>query len=114
MENIIKDCFPPDGTQKVWTEDGKIYVAITEDHNWSQNKCVLRDWFFDYAKFKKTGYQIDCQSYGVYVFWPRAEPQEEEFCEEHEQVMWKDGLKCGGCLAISADPQEKPQSRKTP
>ena len=23
---------------------------------------------------------------------------EEEFCEEHEQVMWKDGGKCSGCL----------------
>jgi hypothetical protein len=23
---------------------------------------------------------------------------EEEWCEEHEQVMWKNGMKCGGCL----------------
>lgn len=23
--------------------------------------------------------------------------EEDEWCEEHEQVMWKDGLKCGGC-----------------
>jgi len=22
----------------------------------------------------------------------------EEWCEEHEQIMWKNGLKCGGCL----------------
>jgi len=22
----------------------------------------------------------------------------EEWCEEHEQSKWKDGLKCGGCL----------------
>jgi hypothetical protein len=24
--------------------------------------------------------------------------EEEEWCEEHEQIMWKDGGKCGGCL----------------
>jgi hypothetical protein len=27
----------------------------------------------------------------------------EEWCEEHEQSKWKDGLKCGGCL----DDEEK-------
>jgi hypothetical protein len=25
-------------------------------------------------------------------------PDEEEWCEKHEQVMWKNGEKCGGCL----------------
>jgi hypothetical protein len=24
--------------------------------------------------------------------------EKEEWCEEHEQIMWKDGSKCGGCL----------------
>ena len=40
----------------------------------------------------------------------------EEFCEEHEQPMWKNGLKCGGCLddETSAAPQGTPQSRKSP
>ena len=66
--NIIKECFGGN-TQKVWVEDDKIKVAITENENWSLNKCILRDWFFDYNKFKTTGYQMDCESYGVYVFW---------------------------------------------
>jgi hypothetical protein len=26
------------------------------------------------------------------------EDEEEEWCEKHEQVMWKNGLKCSGCL----------------
>jgi len=63
------NCFGPGSTQKVWIEDGKIYVAITEDENWYLNRCVLRDWFFDYDAFKKTGYECDCVSYGVFVFW---------------------------------------------
>lgn len=26
-----------------------------------------------------------------------------EWCETHEQVMWKDGLKCSGCLMALAE-----------
>jgi len=71
MDNI-KRCFSPESIQKVWEEDDKIYVAITEDHNWWLNKCVLRDWYFDYDMFKTIPYHIDCHSYGVYVFWKRV------------------------------------------
>ena len=67
--DFIKSCFPPNGTQKVWIEDGKIKVAITEDENWWANKCILHDWFFDYGKFEDSGYEMDCESYGVFVFW---------------------------------------------
>ena len=28
----------------------------------------------------------------------KEDEKEEEWCEEHEQVMWKNGLKCSGCL----------------
>ena len=31
----------------------------------------------------------------------------EEFCEEHEQVMWKDGMKCSGCLEEEDDEDEE-------
>ena len=68
----IRSCFGENDIQKVWEEDGKIYMAITENENWWLNKCVLRDWFFDYDKFKTIDYHIDCYSYGVYVFWKRA------------------------------------------
>ena len=71
--DAIKSCFSKEDIQKVWEEDGKIFVAITENENWSRNKCVLRDWFFDYEKFKKTGYEVDCASYGVYVFFKHSE-----------------------------------------
>ena len=64
----IVNCFGSGSTQKEWIEDGKIWIAITEDENWYLNKCILRDWFFDYEAFKKIDYEVDCESYGVYVF----------------------------------------------
>jgi hypothetical protein len=32
----------------------------------------------------------------------KSRKDDEEWCEEHEQVMWKNGKKCGGCLDIEA------------
>ena len=104
FETAVRSCFGEDSIETLWyggTEGmigdnpNKMYVAITEGADWWQNKCILRGWFFDYEKFEKLPLHIDCADYGVYVFW---EEEEEEYCEEHEQPMWKDGLKCGGCL----------------
>ena len=67
----IKSCFGEGSVQNVRIEDHKIFVAITEDDNWWLNKCILRDWYFDYKKFKTLDMHVDCESYGVYVFWPR-------------------------------------------
>ena len=67
----IKSCFEETSIQKYWSENDKIYIAITEDSNWWQNKCILRDWFFDYEKFKTLDMHMDCESYGVFVFWPK-------------------------------------------
>jgi len=144
-ESAVRSCFKEDDIENLWYggTDGKIgddpnvmYVAITENQNWWLNKCVLRDWFFDYKKFETLPLQIDCQTYGVYCIWMKKEDnhsicphcetkkiavefktdlgdgdvmvcedcyneiegEEDEWCEEHEQVMWKDGLKCGGCM----------------
>jgi len=124
-ESAIRSCFGDSSIQSLWyggaegkvgDDPNKMYIAITEDENWSQNRFVLRDWFFDYEKFKALPLELDCASYGVYVIWvkddllcmkcntehegnwcPEAE-EEQEWCEEHEQVMWKNGLKCSGCL----------------
>lgn len=68
--DAIKGCFGENSIQKCWSEGDKIYIAISEDENWWQNKCILRDWFFDYEKFKKLNMHVDCERYGVYVFWP--------------------------------------------
>ena len=74
----IRSCFGENNIQGVWyggTEGkigdnpNKMYVAITEDDNWWLNKCVLRDWFFDYKKFRTLPLEMDCASYGVYEFW---------------------------------------------
>jgi hypothetical protein len=69
LQKSVIECFGEKSVQKAWSEDGKIWIAITEDENWSQNKCVLKNWFFDYDKFKTLNLQMDCDSYGVYVFW---------------------------------------------
>jgi len=69
FERNLRECFDSESIQKLWYEDNKMYIAITEDDNWSKNKCVLRDWFFDYKEFKKLNLHIDCHDYGVYVFW---------------------------------------------
>ena len=68
MEDI-KSCFDENSIQKIWSKNGKIYVAITENENWWKNMCVLQDWYFDYEKFKTLNMHVDCESYGVYVFW---------------------------------------------
>ena len=52
---------------KIGDDPNKMYVAIRENENWSLNKCVLRDWFFDYKAFAKLPLAIDCEQYGVYV-----------------------------------------------
>jgi hypothetical protein len=36
----------------------------------------------------------------------KAQEFEEEWCEEHEQVMWKNGLKCSGCLEGEEEEEE--------
>jgi hypothetical protein len=75
MSNIIssiKSCFGEESVQNVRIEGDKIFIAITEDgNNWWKNCCVLQDWYFDYEKFKTLDMHIDCESYGVYVFWPK-------------------------------------------
>jgi len=124
-ESAVRSCFGEDGIQSLWyggtegkvgDDPNKMYVAITEGPNWWLNKCVLRGWFFDYEKFETLPLELDCESYGVYVIWMKEDllcmkcntehegnwcPEAEEWCEEHEQPMWKDGLKCGGCLEQS-------------
>lgn len=111
FETAVRSCFAENGIESLWYggEEGKIgddpnymYIAIREDENWWLNRFVLRDWFFDYEKFKTLPLKLDCETYGVYIVWMKGAtlppPEESEWCEEHEQVMWKDGLKCGGCL----------------
>jgi hypothetical protein len=53
---------------KVGDDPTKMYVAIQEDQDWGKNKCILRDWYFNYAEFEKLGLGLDCEDYGVYVF----------------------------------------------
>ena len=31
------------------------------------------------------------------------EEEEEDWCDDHEQSMWKNGLKCGGCLELEEE-----------
>ena len=86
----IRSCFKEGSIQELWyggtegligeeEDKNKIYVAITEDDNWWLNKCVMRDWFFDYEKFKTLPVGIDCASYGVYEFWVAREPNPNKF-----------------------------------
>ena len=79
-ESAVRSCFGEESIQdlryggtegKIGDEPNKMYVVITEDDNWWLNKCVLRDWFFDYKKFKTLPLSIDCANYGVYVIWMR-------------------------------------------
>lgn len=118
-ESAVRSCFGEESIQGLWyggtegkigDDPNKMYVAITEGDNWWQNKYILRGWFFDYEKFETLPLEIDCETYGVYVIWMKGTPpplpeeseseseSDDEWCEEHEQPMWKDGLKCGGCL----------------
>jgi len=87
-ESAIRSCFGDSSIQSLWyggaegkvgDDPNKMYIAITEDENWWQNKCVLRDWFFDYKKFETLPLELDCASYGVYVIWIRTKmpPQEQ-------------------------------------
>ena len=77
-ESAVRSCFGEDGIEELWYggEEGKrgddpnkMYVAITEGNEWWLNKCVLRDWYFDYEKFKTLPLEFDCAAYGVYVFF---------------------------------------------
>ncbi len=65
MKEVV-DCFEVK-PHKCWVKDGKIFIAIQDDDNYWKNKSVLQEWYFDYEKFKKLGYYLNCYNYGVYV-----------------------------------------------
>jgi len=78
FETAVRSCFAENGIQSLWyggkegkigDDPNKMYIAIREDENWRQNRCVLRDWFFDYKKFDTMPLHIDCERYGVYCIW---------------------------------------------
>jgi hypothetical protein len=84
-ESAVRSCFKEDDIQSLWyggtegkigDDPNKMYVAITANQNWSRNCCILRDWFFDYEKFETLPLHIDCEEYGVYVFWMKKEAED--------------------------------------
>ena len=50
----------------------------------------------DCENFGDDGCKCDCHSVEEDE---DGQEDDDEWCEEHEQIMWKDGLKCSGCLA---------------
>ena len=75
-ESEVRSCFGD--TVELWYggKEGKIgnnpnmmYIAIADNEHYWENDCVLRDWYFDYGKFKTLPLELDCYSYGVYVVW---------------------------------------------
>jgi len=111
MVESIKSCFGKESVQNVRIEGDKIFIAITEDNNWWRNKCVLQDWYFDYEKFKTLNMHIDCESYGVYVFWPREDEEEEEGVHGDERLdKWVHehyGEECDWVLLDSLDDDQE-------
>ena len=87
-ESAIRSCFKDSNDiEDLWYggKEGKIgenpnciYIAIREDDNYWKNKCILRDWYFDYDKFKTLPLSYDCYSYGVFVFIIEKKDQKEE------------------------------------
>lgn len=70
MEEQIRKFFKVEGSiQKMWRKEGRVYVAITENEDWWANKCIPRDYYYDYAAEKASNIECDCADYGVYVFW---------------------------------------------
>lgn len=62
---------------------------------------------FPYKKCSDCGERKSCGNYNNDKEWFCEDCyEEEEFCEKHEQPMWKNGMKCGGCM----DEEEKPAS----
>lgn len=46
-----------------------LFVAISEDtENWYENKCIPRNYYFNYKKFETLGLWMDCYDYGIYMF----------------------------------------------
>ena len=43
-------------------------MAIKEDFYWAKNCVALDDAVFDYKKFNKSGWWLDCADYGVFLF----------------------------------------------
>jgi len=70
--NVIMECFPNNQIERIWTSPNKekVYVALKDNENFWMNKYVLRDWFFNYEKFKTiTPWEVDCEYAGCYVFF---------------------------------------------
>jgi hypothetical protein len=77
-EDDVKKCFKAPSSLTIWYggTEGKIgndpnmmYIALPEDRDWWQNKCILKDWYFEYNLFGTLPLNIDCYSYGVFVVW---------------------------------------------
>ena len=79
---------------KKMNEDAQLLQdCLLGEHDYTERECH-EDCPYNSDKW------IECEECG-YDHHPDycEEDCEEEYCEEHEQVMWKSGLKCGGCLA---------------
>jgi hypothetical protein len=89
-ESAVRSCFKEDDIAKVWYDEddpNKMYVAITENQNWSRNCCILREWFFDYEKFETLPLDVDCERYGVYVFWVKKEAEDHPIQRQRKLLL---------------------------
>ena len=67
-KKIIHKMWDSTNPRKKEQTAGQVYMAIKEDFYWAKNCVALDDAVFDYKKFNKSGWWLDCADYGVVLF----------------------------------------------
>jgi hypothetical protein len=104
QEKVDKNKYKSDSVSYLFECDFEDFNKLFQQRYYRE--ASKEDWELFVVKFNEL--RTEYISSGIYdgineIIEEYYNEDEEEFCEEHEQVMWKDGLKCSGCLDEEAE-----------
>ena len=85
--------------EEYWVKYRTLYIKYVGKEKVEEYKATYQDEGTDFKRPDEVDIVDADDTFVDYTEEDASEDEyEEEWCEEHEQVMWKNGLKCGACL----------------